>query len=289
MRDSKITASVVLDSYCETERGLSRLITVQTTSPKFLDAEIEKHRMISSNSSSSRAMPTAQQIENTFEDPYIPQDVRRPEKGMQGYERIDDDEYETFSYNTLAMARRVVSAIRVGGYECMYHKQHINRYLEPFSIQSKVLTANLSSFEAMLKLRLSEYADPAVQSWAEAIKEALDNSLPTIRNEDEWHLPYLNSEEEVELHTDTARMVSAARCARVSYRNEGKEYDLEKEVTFANRLLKDYHMSPFEHQASPLGFNILEAWPKGMTALSRSGDPLSGNFKDWIQFRQLVG
>ena len=49
-----IEAKIILDSI--STHGI-RLTTIQTKAPKFLDAEFEKHRMISSNSSSDRALP----------------------------------------------------------------------------------------------------------------------------------------------------------------------------------------------------------------------------------------
>ena len=49
----KISAKIILDSVSNN----IRLTTMQLKAPKFLDAEFEKHRMLSSNSSSDRAIP----------------------------------------------------------------------------------------------------------------------------------------------------------------------------------------------------------------------------------------
>ena len=65
-----------------------QLITIQTIAPYFLDAEIEKHRMISSNSSSNRAIPITK---TTTADYFIPEDVRFNQKGMQGELRVEGE------------------------------------------------------------------------------------------------------------------------------------------------------------------------------------------------------
>ena len=56
------------------------IYTLETKAPKFIDAEFEKHRMLSSNSSSSRAIPF-----KNLDEVYFPFDVRENQKGMQGY------------------------------------------------------------------------------------------------------------------------------------------------------------------------------------------------------------
>ncbi len=287
MIDSKITAKIILDSICPTSKGKSRLITVQTTSPKWLDAEIEKHRMLSSNSSSSRALPVKAQLDAVATDPYIPQDVRHPEKGMQGHERIEHP--RGFELMVKDLASQTVSLLKLREASTQYHKQHVNRYLEPFSIQSKVITGNYEAFQGMLKLRMSKFADPAIQRWAEAVDAAIKLSEPQKLGEWMWHLPYIDIEEMGEVEDiRTLCLMSAARCAKVSYKNEGNTYPIAKEVKFAERLLRDQHMSPFEHQAKPFPVVVEThtAWPDGMTALSRSMEPLSGNLKHWVQFRQ---
>lgn len=54
-------------------------------------------------------------------------------------------------------------------------------------------------------------------------------------------------------------LISAARCARVSYLNhDGSKPDILKDLALAKRLIDSGHMTPFEHQCRysfDTGFN----------------------------------
>jgi hypothetical protein len=70
-----------------------------------------------------------------------------------------------------------------------------------------------------------------------------------------------------------APLISAGRCARVSYLTHEGVRDVEADIALAERLLASGHMSPFEHQA-----------------IAAPYDMHSGNFIGWIQHRKtLVG
>jgi hypothetical protein len=81
--------------------------------------------------------------------------------------------------------------------------------------------------------------------------------------------------------------ISAARCARVSYSNHlSEKINQNADLHLAHKLLTDGHMSPFEHQA--VAIKQYEPGATGVTAIETSGGLLSGNFKNWLQYRQFV-
>lgn len=264
-----IEAKVIKDS---TVKLGGRLISIETKAPKFLDAEIEKHRMISSNSSSSRAIPT-NKISST---PFLPLDVRKEQKGMQGYEALDEENLKRFYHDLIVLYRQVkeVTSLWAG----TVHKQHLNRYLEPFTIQTKIMTATEEVWEYFLGLRCAEDADPNIQFLANEIKKAINNSIPQKLKVGEWHLPYIDSVAEED------RDISAARCARTSYKtHEGKEPSIDADLNLAKFLLKAKHLTPFEHQASPPS-----VWDRRFKPYMKEASIYSGNFKGWNQYRQEI-
>jgi len=268
----------------------AELITFQTRSPKFLDAEFEKHRMISSNSSSDRAIPFSRMKDQEF---FVPNDVRLNEKGMQGYEKVCESELMFFKHAVAKLRNEVLTYLEPFS---DIHKQHLNRYLLPWSWQNKISTANREWFEYFIGLRAAEGADPAIQELARKMQDALDNSEATLIHHYEWHLPYIKNEEKSNLTMSELRRVSAARCARVSYSNhDGSEFSLGKDQELCDILEKSQHWTPFEHQATAFSTEALENYSvtvldqRGIThTMSKSDKICSGNFHSFIQYRQLL-
>ena len=73
--------------------------------------------------------------------------------------------------------------------------------------------------------------------------------------------------------------------------------DIEKDLELARQLLADGHLSPLEHQAKPMEWNggshdCMTAQnfdEDGVTHCDKNFDLFSGNFRGWIQHRQLIG
>ena len=69
MNKTKISAKIVADSL--SPQG-DRLISVLCTFPRIILSEINTHRMLSKNTSSSRAIPFKKMVEAVENDPFIP-------------------------------------------------------------------------------------------------------------------------------------------------------------------------------------------------------------------------
>lgn len=302
------SAKIIADSI--SEHGI-RLTTLQTKAPKFLDAEFEKHRMISSNSSSDRAIPLLKMLDNGY---YLPDDIRLNQPGMQGDLLLDEYSKEEFWNDLKDLYGYTANILKKWD---RVHKQHLNRYLLGFAWQSKVITA--TEWQNFFNLRIHNAADPAMYSLAKCIKEAMDESIPKLLRYGEWYLPYVPTDIQENglwdyIDTDCpvfnyekAIKCSVARCARTSGMNHDKsnpiiEDDLDLaaslfERPYINKKGKIFtendpkHMSPFEHQATPMDFakDTYELnWEEGVTRKDRKDNLWSANFRGWIQYRQLI-
>ena len=80
--------------------------------------------------------------------------------------------------------------------------------------------------------------------------------------------------------------IATARCARLSYMTFDGEIDYEKDIKLHDTLLESKHMSPFEH-CCKCPSNLTD-WEDGFTHFDKDLNLWSGNFKGWIQYRQLV-
>ena len=68
------------------------LISVLCTFPRIILAEVNTHRMLSKNTSSSRAIPFNKMVEAVQENPFIPIAWQKEHKGMQGTEYLTEKE-----------------------------------------------------------------------------------------------------------------------------------------------------------------------------------------------------
>lgn len=261
------------------------IYTLEVKAPKFIDAEFEKHRMISSNSSSSRAIPF-----NKLNEFYLPFDVRKNQKGMQGYEKSEHaDAFREFLIDLYANQLNELML-----WKKEIHKQHLNRYIEPWMYQTKVVTA--TELDNFFNLRLASDAQPEIQELARCMKEAINIIDPIPATIGYWHLPYIDISKElteVNGNWEILKKCSVARCARVSYKNHDKSNpSIEKDLELYKFLLNSGHLTPFEHQSTPMykirGDVGIDLWPEGVTHMDEKGRYWSGNFRGWIQYRQTI-
>ena len=91
--------------------------------------------------------------------------------------------------------------------------------------------------------------------------------------------------------------IATARCARLSYMTFDGEIDYEKDIALHDQLLKNHHMSPFEHCARAMSDYEYETFIKGVIHLDENGTMAEtspncfgwcNNFRGFIQYRYLV-
>jgi len=293
-------AKIIDDSI--SEAGI-RITTLELEYPRFIHSEFMTHRMFSRNASSSRAIPIEKMLKQVEENPAMPIHWGKNQPGMQAREEVEfpDIADEIWRYG----ANRAVD-VAIHLKDCELHKQIVNRVLEPFQHIKVVVTA--TEWDNFFKLRLHPDAQPEMYELARVMKEAMDNSKPVKLKRGEWHLPYVSSKKQeyglwIGLDTDCpvfdwnkAIKCSVARCARVSYLNHDKsEPNVDKDIVLADKLLEFGHMSPFEHQATPMYASGLRhklsfgsPWEKGVTHMDRHANYWSGNFRGFLMYRQLL-
>ena len=247
-----IKAEVIHDSIANGKR----ISTLVCTYPRFIHAEFMTHRVFSRNASSSRAIPVAKLIAAAMERTVIPLHWGKNQKGMQADEEVSDS-VKSLATTSWLMARDCAVAAAKELVDYGIHKQIANRLLEPFTTITVIVTA--TEWSNFFALRCHKDAEPHMRYLAEAMRESLASSSPVERL---LHHPY---------HEDP--LVSAARCARVSYLNhDGTEPSVDKDLVLAEMLRQSGHMSPFEHQARAF----------------TDPDCAFGNFKGWIQYRKTL-
>jgi hypothetical protein len=271
------------------------LITLETQSPMFVDADCEKHCGIGKNSSSNRAIPYTTMLE---QETYLPQDIRINEKGMQGFEQVSKQTLASYHFDIKEMHKHAIDVLNKYP---EIHKQHNNRYLMPFTSQKKVWTASREDFEYFFNLRDHKDADPNMQELAKLMKVAVNKATnPRILEIGDWHAPYITKEEydsfiQKYINLYEILKMSSARCARTSYlTHDKKPSTLWKDVKLFDDTLVGgdiLHASALDHQGMAIDApNIAvidkrDSWPKGVTHLTRDWQWGSGKMKGFVCFR----
>lgn len=263
------SAKVIADSISEFSR---RLTTLEVVMPRIILAEFNTHRLFSRNSASSRAIPIEKMIRMVMDNPYIPSEWARNQKGMQAGAPLNEVEAMFAREHWLdARDAAVLHAEKMlaGG----IHKQWTNRLLEPFMWHTVVVTA--TEWDNFFHLRCHPDAHPDIQLVANLMRQAIEGSTPKVLTLKGWHLPYTTTDDDY-FSPETLRSISTGRCARVSYLTHDGVRDPNKDVGLHDSLLNNGHMSPFEHIARP------------MTSDEFGAEHLKSNFVGWVQYRKLI-
>jgi thymidylate synthase ThyX len=284
------TAVVIADSI--SDQGI-RITTLQLRYWRAIHAELMTHRVFSRNAGSSRARPSKAIIEQVAHDPWGPIVWGLNEPGMQANNVADISVGMQSLWSWRNIAKRAANSATVL-LNLGLHKQIVNRVLEPFTYIDVVVTA--TDYANWFALRLDEDAQPEIQQLAQAMKSAMDDSTPVLLNPGEWHLPYITvsdyaeaqnhvsyviSKDRPETLLDLLKKISAARCARTSYKAfDGKVASIDDDLSLFDKLMSGNlkHASPTEHQATPDYYHEDEYQAK----------ILWGNFCGWIQFRKTI-
>ena len=274
-------AKIITDSI--SEQGV-RLTTFELEYPYFIHAQLMTHRQFSRNAQSSRSVPTLKLIE-LVESNTTALVFGENKKGMQPGSILDSVKQDIVS-TLWKMGAKTACGIARSMEKLNVHKQWANRLLMPFMNIRVIVTA--TEFDNWFRLRLHHDAQIEIQELAELMSTALLDSKPTLMKHGTWHLPYLTDDDfKGVVDINELRLISAARCARVSYLNhDSTTCDSNVDIGFAEGLWVDVHHSPFEHQGTPMCMRHI-GFEKGETHMTVNGKRWSGNFCGWIQSRQL--
>jgi len=301
MKNKLISAKIIADSV--SPEG-ERMTTMEIEYPRFILAELNTHRMLSKNSSSSRAIPVKSMHEFIRNNPATPVYWGKNQAGMQAKEKLSDsDTVEAISIwnkaknDALHWAMALADRLNV-------HKQIANRITEPWMTMKTVISG--TEWKNFFYLRNHPDAQPEIRALAEAMTVAYTTHLPVPLKPGQWHLPYITIAEYVptgelqyfddnfnRISLEDARVISASCCAQVSYRKQDDSFD--KALKIYTQLIESEpaHASPVEHQATPMDIKSMcrfepETWQPGVSHVSANSDLWSGNLRGWIQFRKLI-
>lgn len=308
-----IWASVIADSH---NVWGQRLTTFRLHYPRFIHAEFMTHRMFSRNASSSRAIPVKKVLEQVSTEPATPIHWGVNQAGMQAageqdvpvnfqgfcrtqagdYEDVEFDRDDAWEEAADSAAYFAQSFANAG-----YHKQVVNRIVEPFQFMNVVISA--TDYNNFFYLRDHDDADPNIRELARVMLHAYNVSTPEILRHGEFHTPYVQHlrgqdgvlryfSDNVEIDTQDAIKISASCAAQASYRNLDTSLEKAKEIYERLAGSEPIHASPFEHVATPFAEAEYMARKDALDMLERKEIDhaiqvmYKGNFMGWTQIRK---
>lgn len=279
------SARIVLDSI--SPLGV-RLTTFEVRFHRFILPEFNTHRVFSRSGASSRAIPLRRKdrrgtLDRVVDDPAWPVEWLSEQPGMQPgppLTGMDAQDAENLFKRCHGFVTTAVEAYldEHPEAETRLHKSIVNRLLEPFMWQVMVVsTTEIENFlnqRAGLRTHMPQLEFAIL---ADAMLECHAASVPTELDYGQWHLPYIQ-EDEQDVQVSDQRKMSAARCARTSLENQNGVRNIEDDFTLFERLAtsEPKHLSPLEHQATPATQGEIEE------------HNVPGNFYGWHQFRHQL-
>lgn len=308
-RSEKITSAKVI---AHTANKQYELITYELILPRIILSELNKHRLSTNSTSSSRAIPFSKLVKSIKETPFIPMAFQTHHRGMQGDLYIEEDEYCVKAWldsldTAISSATNLYENIGVT-------KQLCNRLLEPFMYVKMIFTTDKRGLENLFKQRCPDYE--GYKSWkeysrnknvnpnasvleklkvnkghaeihfmdlAEKMYDAWKESVPhtsCIPSASLWHIPYSDKVKEVTKDTlltqEESAKVSAAICANTSYTtiDGSNTKTLEDWLKLYDFLVDNYHMTPLEHCA--------------VASTKESNTALLGPYEGFISLRYMI-
>lgn len=261
---SKPKVKILADSL---SKSGDRLTTFELTFWRPILPELSRHRVLSMSVRSSRATPVDKLIKEVQESPWGPREWGKNQPGMVAEESFSDEgfikNFEYVWYQTANFSCQMAKTLADVG----IHKQIVNRMLEPYSCTHAVVSG--TEWKNFFKLRTASDSQPEMQDLAKKMKKLFDGHEPTLLDDNEWHLPYITQKDRCELTPSECCKISAARCARVSYKLYDGTTNSQKDLELYERLVNSHHWSPLEHVAIPAVHDYMES-----------------NFKGWNQLRK---
>jgi len=264
-----------------------RVTTFMVEIPIYTRTHILTHRALSRNGASSRAIPLERcdfsytpYVFPKENDRMIPGDVfdRESEEHLKFTQEWHEHRDATLARAGLAWDWENSKAVQFENVNSLYtssgakaHKEILSRLVEPFKLVKFIITA--TAWKNFFFLRCNKAAQDSIRYVATEMKRIRDENIPDHK---EYHLPFISNEEYQEFGVSDSALISAGRCASVSFGTTNK--DNEKALRLSKRLQKDGHWSPFEHQAILISPSSLVSW-----------ENLCGNFQNGVvQHRHLL-
>lgn len=278
--------------------------TFELVYPRMIHSEVLTHKQLSRNCASSRAIPIETMLKEIENDIAVPVHWGKNQSGMQAKEELQGEALDDAKYLWGLSARNAVKVSRKLAATGV-HKQVANRITEPYQHMKTVMSG--TDWKNVFYLRNHKDADPTIALLFKQMQELWENTEELAVDTDEFHTPYVESlmtakggviwreyfnENHEIISVEDAIKISASCCAQTSFRKNDSSAD--KADMVYDRLVnsKPVHASPFEHQGKPMQKheNPFDAskWEPGITHVNRQGELFSGNFRGWIQHRQLI-
>lgn len=282
-----------------------RMSTMEMQFHRWILAEVNTHRSISKNLQSSRAVPLNRAADLVDENPAHPVHWGAKEPGMMARAELQGDALQGAQELWETLINGAIDGARQFD-ELGAHKQWAARILEPYMMVKAIKSG--TNWDNLLWLRDDEEAQPEYQELAACIRQCLEQSVPEKLNPGEWHVPYVETRRVMvdnglwtreyldangdQISLELALKISASCTAQISYRR--LDDSVAKAIAVYDRLFsgRKPHMSPVEHQATPIPFEteafVPRVWPIGITHVTRDGTLCSGNLEGFIQYRQTL-
>lgn len=196
-----------------------------------------------------------------------------------------------------------------------YSKKQMEEFYDDHPLSEELPNTDLE----WLKINKSQ-AEIHIQAVAEAMWDAMNESIPKKLQAGEWHIPFgdqIGEESLVDaaiklgksnaLVPDLRIAVAVSRCARLSYQTLGDDpkIDYEADLKLFDRLASMEHWSPFEHVARVMDDHERKSWRRGEMEIELVDDTHRGhealdidstpstagwcrNFRGFIQYRVLI-
>lgn len=262
------------------------LITFEWEYPRIILSEVNTHKALNKNASSSRAIPVATINNQVRNNPAMPVRFGKKNSGMQ--DAGVHDALIKFQLGTIEgeytpeefwqLGANIVADISDAFDAAGYAKQVCNRWTEVAQRMKQVVTG--TEFNNFFWLRDHHMADPTIEALAKAAKQAMGASEPVVLQPGEWHVPYYvdgywkpastgrttNGPVVVDKHGNTladALTISASCTAQVSYRKLDDTMEKARGVVSRLNLHGEepddpVHASPLEHQGTPIAEEVVE-------------------------------
>lgn len=279
-------------AHSKTEYG-AEAVTMRVTLPRIILAELNTHRKLAKNTSSSRAIPISKMLKHVWNNMFYPVHWGANQAGMQAHKELVGTRKSVAKALWRLAGISAISSVYVLN-KVGVHKQITNRLIENFSYITVIFTT--TDLNNILSLRDHADAQPEFAELAKCIRKAYDESSPHLLKKGEWHLPLIRNEERIERSDSELRLISAARCASTSYQTvDGKFMTVEKALEIAGKLTDStpIHASPFEHQLTPdelveIEWRTAKSKKKMVTSKVWKNSHLHGNTIGFIQNRKLM-